>query len=812
MFLRSVQSRRPLCSLLFIAIVLAGCGGAQARKARHLEKGQAFFTAHNYEKARVEFRNALQIAPNDSEARYRNGLADEKLGNLREAAQFYQGAIDSNAENIQARAALARLFVLSGLPERALETIKPALVAHPDDARLLTVRAAARVQLKDLDGALQDGERAVQLDPASEDSVAVLAGIYKSRGDNDKARDLLESAVKRIPNTVDLRLILAQLYASLDEGAKAEAMLLDLVRLNPSDKAHRLRLAQFYARLNRPDEAEHVLREALKVSPDDRELKVSLIDFLASRRGRDVAEKELAHMIEADKSDYDLQLAQAQFYEQGKDYPKAAAVYQGIIGAARLTPPGMTARDRLAFLDVQINKVPEAEQLLEEVLDKNPRDNDALILRGNLALAQKDPKAAINDLRSVLRDQPNAVGVMRSLARAHLANGEPALAEETMRRAVDADPKDPAIRLDLVNLLVQLGKPEQAKPVIDQLVKQHPDDAEGLAAQFKVDAGAHDAADAKVAADALVAAKPKAALGYFEQGKIAESEGRKDDALRLYSAALDLQPDSAEALESLVTSLVRAKRIPEAVQRLDTTAAKYPTLAYALNIKGVVLLGEHDAPGATGAFQGAIARQPTWWMPYRGLAAVDEDLNHDSVAAVAALRDGIAKASEPQPLQSLLANALVSLGRVDDAMTVYEDALHTNPQADIAANNLAMLLITYKKDPRSLDRAKMLSARFVNSPNPAFLDTYGWVLYKRGESEAAVATLQNVLSKTPDSPTLLYHLGMAQASAGQASAARDSLMRSLKSGKNFAGMDEAKATLDKLSTVGAAIPAQPPKT
>src|SRR5271156_5289360 len=169
MSLRSVQSRWLLCSLLFAAVILGGCGGAQQRKARHLEKGQAFFAAHNYDKARVEFRNALQIAPNDSEARYRNGLVDEKLGNMREAAQFYQGAIDSSADNVQARAALARLFVLSGVPERALETIKPAFAAHPDDARLLTVRAAARVQLKDLDGALGDGERSVQLDPASED-------------------------------------------------------------------------------------------------------------------------------------------------------------------------------------------------------------------------------------------------------------------------------------------------------------------------------------------------------------------------------------------------------------------------------------------------------------------------------------------------------------------------------------------------------------------------------------------------------------------------------------------------------------------
>ncbi len=80
-----------------------------------------------------------------------------------------------------------------------------------------------------------------------------------------------------------------------------------------------------------------------------------------------------------------------------------------------------------------------------------------------------------------------------------------------------------------------------------------------------------------------------------------------------------------------------------------------------------------------------------------------------------------------------------------------------------------------------------------------------------GDSTAAVATLQTALSKTPNSPISLYHLGMAQASAGQADAARDSLSRSLKSGQRFAGMDEAKATLDKLATVGGSNPA-PPKS
>ena len=143
--------------------------------------------------------NALQIVPTDSEVRYENGVVDEKLGNVREAAQFYQAAIDTNADNAAARASLGRLFVLTGAPDKALAAVKPSLDKHPDDAALLTVRAAARAQLKDTDGALKDAERAVQLAPNSEDAVATLAGIYKSAGQLDKSRALLEDAVSECP-------------------------------------------------------------------------------------------------------------------------------------------------------------------------------------------------------------------------------------------------------------------------------------------------------------------------------------------------------------------------------------------------------------------------------------------------------------------------------------------------------------------------------------------------------------------------------------------------------------------------------------
>jgi tetratricopeptide (TPR) repeat protein len=801
---------------LLTAALLAGgttgCGGAQAGAARHLQKGREYLAAQNLEKARVEFRNAMQLAPKDSQAPLALGLIAEKLGNYREAAQLYQGAIDVGPDDPEAHAHLGKLYLFAGDDKRALQLIEPVLKTHPDDAGLLTVRAAARVQQKDYDNARIDAEHAVQVAPNNAEAIEVLAGVYVNLKDPDKALALLERSIQKVPEAFNLRLIVAQIYLQEGRIVDAETQLQKLVSLQPAVLANRVKLAQLYAQENKIDDAEHALRQAVKDLPDQRAAKLSLIDFLADRRSRDVAEHELKSMIDAGPGDNELKLSLAKFYVFGGDRTKAETVLQEVIEREQGGPAGIAARDQLASLRLQDNDVDGALALVNEVLAKSPRDDDALAIRGDIDLSRHDPRSAIADLRAVLRDQPNALGVLTTLARAHLANGEPELAEETMRHAVESNPKDATLRLDFAQLLIQLGKTEQAEPFLAELIKEQPNNVAALDAQFRASLRTQDLATAKSAAASIAATRPKDASAYLYGGLVAEAEQRTDDALRLYAQAVDAQSDALEPVQAEMRLLVASNRAAEALKRAEELSARYPKSPLGPEVKGELLLRTPNRGAeAQAAFNEAIARVPKWWLPYHGLALVQRAANNPE-GAIEILRNAQSVVENTDKIGIELAGLLEATGKPDEAIREYEEVLRSTPQSEPAINNLAILLVTYRKDQPSLDRAKELASRFANSTNPAFLDTYGWVLYKCGETSAAVPVLQRVVMNVPDRPLLRYHLGMAQARQGDNSEARDNLLRAVNSGKKFTGVAEAKATLDRLAKLPASASIASPKT
>ena len=65
--------------LLVFAALLTACGGPEERMARAMDRGEEFLAIRDYEKARVEFSNALQVDPNNNDAIYLTGQAAEGL-------------------------------------------------------------------------------------------------------------------------------------------------------------------------------------------------------------------------------------------------------------------------------------------------------------------------------------------------------------------------------------------------------------------------------------------------------------------------------------------------------------------------------------------------------------------------------------------------------------------------------------------------------------------------------------------------------------------------------------------------------------
>ena len=778
-------------------LALQGCGGAAERHARALERGQEYLKARNYAKARVEFSNALQIEPNDADARYYAAVAAEKSNDLRAAAGGYQAALNVDPTHPLAVAAFARLLVFSGLPQRALDLLEKGLEVHANSPDLLVVRAAAHLSLGHEQEAVDDANAALAANPSQEYAVALLAGVYRNRGEGARAAELVEGALKTTADSVDLRSVLAQLYLDSGDQVRAEAELKHIIELRPTEIVNRQRLVAFYAQTGKAEQAEATLRDLIKLQPESVENRMALINYLATQRNLDAGEAELVAMLDRSPKDYPLRLVAGQFYEAHNLPMDAERLYQDVIEHSKLQAPGLAARNRLATLRVRQNRLAEARPLVDAVLAESPRDNDALVLRAAFSLAEGRPLDAITDLRAVLRDQPDSSPVLRTLAQAHARNNEPDLARENYRRAIEVDPGNTQTRLEYADFLNRIGQNAEAKPLLEALVKDQPTNVAAQQSRFSVLSALGDTTGAAAAAHAIVEAQPENALGYYLEGLSHEATHDNSAALASYERALAKSPRSAEPLAALARVLVTSNRRAAARERVAKIVAEYPDHAVAVNMLAEIVLADGDRDGAVALADQAIAVDARWWMPYRTKALALLAKGSKDVAKQV-YSDGLAAAGNDPRLGVDLAALYENDHEPDRAIELYERLHQSDPSSEPVANNLAMLLTTYRDDGVSHAKADELVRGFRNATNPAYLNTYGWVRYRLGQYGEAVSYLRRASAAVPGNPLMHYHLAMALLASGDSDQARAELEKALASDHPFPGKDAAQHALEGL--------------
>jgi tetratricopeptide (TPR) repeat protein len=132
-----------------------------------------------------------------------------------------------------------------------------------------------------------------------------------------------------------------------------------------------------------------------------------------------------------------------------------------------------------------------------------------------------------------------------------------------------------------------------------------------------------------------------------------------------------------------------------------------------------------------------------------------------------------------------------------DAVKLYEDFIAKSPSVEAGAlNNLAYLLASNDRD---IDKAVEYASKAydVVQNNPNILDTYSYVLYKKGDYKKAsqlVRSAKDMFERTSVSapPEVYEHLGMISAKLGDKAEAVNAYKQALKVGEKTLSDEQKK--------------------
>jgi Flp pilus assembly protein TadD len=128
-------------------------------------------------------------------------------------------------------------------------------------------------------------------------------------------------------------------------------------------------------------------------------------------------------------------------------------------------------------------------------------------------------------------------------------------------------------------------------------------------------------------------------------------------------------------------------------------------------------------------------------------------------------------------------------GRAAEAEAEMTAVIERDPRHARALNYLGY---TWAERGLNLDEAEALIRRAleVDPDDGYYVDSLGWVQFRRGHYDEAVATLEHAVELVPEDPVITEHLGDAYAKAGKKQRAIETYRRSLE-------LDASKAEVRK---------------
>jgi tetratricopeptide (TPR) repeat protein len=496
-----------------------------------------------------------------------------------------------------------------------------AALKEVDDADLARRATGLAIAGRDENLALEAAQRWLQIDPTAMDAREVIARVALSRGDLGTTAAQCQAIIDGHAGGLDdafniVASILSQTGNAYGDGALA--VMQQLAAKYPKQVGAPHAVALVALRFNKLDVADAASKQALALAPKSRDEKLLRVGVLV----------KLGQLGEADAT---------------------------IDALAKKEPKQDDLRLAYAKLLLESNQREPARKQLQKILAHTPNEPDAMFALAVMATNDRDFATAEGYLKPLLESERSDDAAFQ-LGRLNEMRGDYATALEYYGR-VDSGPQALEAALRQSGVLAKMGRVDDARRQLQELRDNYPQ----FATRFT--------------------------LG---EAELLLNNGRYDDARTLLDAALKDHPDDPDLLYSRSLVFERMNKIDAAEKDLRAVLAVAPDDARTLNALGYMLavhtkrLDEaHDLVGRALTLDpndAAIIDSMGWVEFKRG----------NTEAASQLLKRAFADFPDPE-VAAHLGEVLWTMGRKDEARTVWDSALRDSPQHPVLKETVQRL-------------------------------------------------------------------------------------------------------------------------
>ena len=237
-------------------------------------------------------------------------------------------------------------------------------------------------------------------------------------------------------------------------------------------------------------------------------------------------------------------------------------------------------------------------------------------------------------------------------------------------------------------------------------------------------------------------------------------KGKIDEAITYLAKAIKIAPAMPKANNNLGLALATKGKIGQAIKYFSTAVKLEPLNSEAWNNLGLAQLRTGDIDGAVKSLSNAIKINPDYAEAHENLgAALIKQGNLDE--AIRQLSNALRIRPNYAEAYNLLGVALIRKKEFTKAIIHFQKAVSIDPQSKKARKNLKAALSALTKINNAISEVKKALA--TDPKNAALYKELGKLYRERGDLDKAISEYKKALSIKPDSIEILNNLAVIYA-------------------------------------------------